>query len=58
MTYYDGMILTDAEADDLPDWMTDDNATLHLVASSGAPTPDYRPTHIWQLEKTGAWPNA
>jgi hypothetical protein len=38
---YDGMILTDAEADQLPSWMNDDNTALEQIATiNPAPTPD------------------
>jgi hypothetical protein len=47
--HYDGMLLTDAEADSLPEWLTDENCHLELVSSEGVPTPEHDPTHVWRL---------
>ncbi len=49
MEIYDGMLLTDVEADTLPAWLDDDNCVLELITSTDVPIPDYEPEHIWRL---------
>ena len=46
---YDGRLLTDDEANALPAYFTDENCYLELINQSGAPTPEYKPDHVWRL---------
>lgn len=46
---YDGKLLTDEQANLLPTYLTDENCSLELISSTGVPTPDFKPEHVWRL---------
>ena len=49
MPVFDGMILTDAEADRLPGWLCDDNSSLELLATHGDVVPGKLCDRLWRL---------